>query len=328
MARGTKRRHAPTGLNPRKLLLALAILTIPGAGLFTWHRFADEQTKGDIEIRTLIVVDLLRENKSTPRELVFWLDLFADTMPVVRGKAVRVDPNVAGSDFSAGGAPVSRFPLTVLHNTGYDVGYDESRRNPAWVSYKLTSAPKNTDADKRPSDFETDSRTRSRVPSSVYSNSGYDRGHMAPYNAIDLQYGAAAGRQTFLMSNITPQKHELNAGFWKNLEQRILHRYPRRFGEVRVTCGPVFGPVPVTLGHAVQVPESFYLIVTERDVATGEIRAQAYLVPANDVRGDTDPTDYLTDIRQVETLTGLDFYPKLPRTDQDALETAKAIKAW
>ena len=314
-------------LNPRRLLIALVAVAIPGAGLATWHRFADEKTKGEIEVGTLVVVDVIRENRHAPRELVFWLDLVADAMPVVRGRAIAIDPIASGGGFSEGGAPVADRPLTMLHNLGYDVGYDESLRNPAWVSYKVFE-PK-FEEHKRPGAFETDRRTRAKVRSSAYVDSGYDRGHMAPNNAIDLDYGREAQEQTFLMSNITPQRHALNAGFWKNMEQRILRRYPRRFTEVRVTCGPVFEAGDTrTLREGVRIPVAFYLIVSDRDDTARELRAQAYLVPAENTPADEDPSRYLTDIRTIETRTGLNFFPALPREAQDALETTKAIKAW
>lgn len=326
---GTGRRINPLRLNPKKLLIAFAGVATCGLSLFTWHHFADEKTKGQIEVGTLVVVDVLRENRHTPRELVFWLDHVADAMPVVRGRGVAVTPAELGDDkFTPGGAPQSARRLTLLANIGYVSGYDETRRNPAWTAYKVTEPkfPK----DERPAGFETDRRTQARVRSTAYDHSGYDRGHMAPNNAIDLCFGKEAQKETFLMSNVTPQLHALNAGFWKELEQRILRRYPRRFKEVWVTCGPVFDNAQPAqqLREGVWVPDRFFLVVTDRDEATGELRAQAYLVPQRGIPEDDDPTDYLCDIRTIEQKTGLNFFPKLPVKAQDALEIPKALKAW
>ena len=321
-----RRKIAPARLSSKRLAQAFVIVALPLTSVFIWHRFADEPTQGRIEIGTLAVVDLVRENRRTPHEIVFWLDLVADAMPVVRGRAVAVDRAVAGNDFSECGAPVANRPLTTLHNLGYDVGYDETLRNPVWVSYKVF-APRFPDH-ARPRDFETDRRTLARVESRDYAHSGYDRGHMAPNNAICLDYGTSAQRETFLMSNIAPQRHALNAGLWKTMEQRILRRYPARFTEVRVTCGPVFDGTPRYIGGRVRVPDAFYLIVSDRDDTTGELRAQAYLVPAGQEAAEADPSDYLTEIRSIERRTGLNFFPRLPAASQDRLETAKAIKAW
>ena len=53
--------------------------------------------------------------------------------------------------------------------------------------------------------------------------SGYDRGHMAPNYAIDTVFGERAHKQTFLMSNIVPQRPELNQGPWKEIEQVVAN---------------------------------------------------------------------------------------------------------
>ncbi len=316
-------------LNPKKLLIALVGMVISGLSLFTWHHFADDVTKGKIETGTLLVVDVLRENRHTPSELVFWLDLVADGMPMVRGRGVSVSQADLGDEkFTPGGAPLCERPLTPLRNTGYVVGYDERRKNPAWVSYQVMTPRFETTP--RPASFEPDNRTTARIRSTAYSHSGYDRGHMAPNNAINLCHGPEAQRETFRMSNITPQLHALNDGLWRALEQRVLRRYPRRFKEVWVTCGPVFenSDRPQKIREGVWVPDAFYMIVTDRDEDTGELRAQAYLVPQREISESEDPTNYLTDIRAIEKRTGLNFFPNLPPKSQDTLESTKAIKAW
>ena len=52
-----------------------------------------------------------------------------------------------------------------------------------------------------------------------YSNSGYDRGHMAP--AADMKWSEQAMRESFYMTNICPQHHSNNAGDWKDLEELV-----------------------------------------------------------------------------------------------------------
>ncbi len=78
--------------------------------------------------------------------------------------------------------------LLVLENTGYIVGYDETRKTPAWVAYRMfrvgaVSSPP------RPSRFMVDMRTLSQVRHDDYTNSGFDRGHMAPNYGIATRYG-------------------------------------------------------------------------------------------------------------------------------------------
>jgi len=99
-------------------------------------------------------------------------------------------------------------PVIVLTNAAYLSGYCEARRNPAWVAFSVGSISIGSTA-KRPSKFTTDTRTRSATHDD-YTGSGFDRGHMAPNYAIGTRYGHEAQRETFLMSNISPQAPDLN----------------------------------------------------------------------------------------------------------------------
>ncbi len=67
----------------------------------------------------------------------------------------------------------------MLTTIGYLSGYCEAHRNPAWVGFSISSITVGSTA-KRPSKFLTDTRAASRINHEDYSNSGYDRGHMAP----------------------------------------------------------------------------------------------------------------------------------------------------
>lgn len=57
-----------------------------------------------------------------------------------------------------------------------------------------------------------------RATHDSYSNSGYDRGHMAP--AADFASSITKCRGTFQISNICPQTPSLNRGVWKKTENR------------------------------------------------------------------------------------------------------------
>ena len=127
-------------------------------------------------------------------------------------------------------------PARVLANTGYVVGYSDELGNPLWAAYRVRDAEPRP-APPRPDEFAVDMRTVARIDPDTYSRSGYDRGHLAPNFVIATRYGTQAQRETFLMSNIVPQKHALNAGLWKELEQRIATSYPGRFGGLVLKSG-------------------------------------------------------------------------------------------
>ena len=215
-------------------------------------------------------------------------------------------------------------PLRVLANTGYVVGYSETLGNPLWAAYRVTDIDLK-DSPPRPDSFTADVRTTARIESQVYSNSGYDRGHMAPNYAIATRYGQRAQEETFQMSNISPQRHALNAGSWKQLEQRIATNYAGRFGEVWVLAGPVFGADPKRLRHRVAVPEAFYMIIV--DESDGRVRAEAFLFP-QETPAMAKLDDYLVSADEIERRTGLDFLSELPDETENALEARRVERAW
>lgn len=158
-----------------------------------------------------------------------------------------------------------------------------------------------------------------------YSGSGYDRGHLAPNYAIATRLGRAAQEETFLMSNIIPQKHALNAGLWKDLELRAATNYPARFREVWVMAGPVFGANPRRLRGGVAVPESCWMVLL--DEHEGRVRTQAFLFP-QDAAPDGSLARHLTSIDHIEQATGLDLFPELPDAAEAAIEARIADSVW
>lgn len=209
----------------------------------------------------------------------------------------------------------------VLANRGFTVGYSELRRNPLWVTYQARPLPRRR-AYRRPEGFEVDRRTFARVNSRDYARSGYQRGHLAPSWLIAQLYGREAQRQTFLMSNITPQKPGLNQKLWQRLEEIESDRFARWFGGVWVITGPVFDHRIERLDSGVELPDAFYRIFIDR-LPDGQLEVLALVVPQS-VRGNESLTDYLSTVDEIERLTGLDFLSGLDDGQETALESAPA----
>ena len=238
------------------------------------------------------------------------------------------------SDFSGkdgplyAGTPIAttlKYNVRILENEGYVCGYSEALRSPVWVAYRLFDQVDEKTVGDRPSDFEVDRRTIAKVDSNEFTRSGYDRGHLAPNFGIARCYGREAQLGTFLMSNIIPQKHDMNAGVWRFLEERAAINYPGRFGEVWVVTGPVFPAEPKTIGNGVPIPEAcFKILVDETD---GKVRAQALIVPqvANQK---SSLNRYLVSIDEIEQRTGLDFFTELADSVEDDLEKRVTERPW
>ncbi len=140
---------------------------------------------------------------------------------------VPVAPTPIDSDVVYEGVPINafpEFPITVLDKGHFVVGYAEDFLNPAWVFYRIGRAV-DFRSFPRPG-FRVDNDTEARVSTQDYTDSGFDRGHMAPNFAMGSRFGAAGAKDTFIMSNVVPQFHSLNDGQWGDLEEWIAGRKP------------------------------------------------------------------------------------------------------
>lgn len=213
-----------------------------------------------------------------------------------------------------------------MHNDGFLVGYSELRRNPLWVMYQAAPVSQRRPY-KRPRQFETDERTMARVSSRDYSRSGYQRGHLAPSWLIAQLHGPKAQRQTFLMSNITPQKPGLNQKLWQRLEMVESDYFARWHDTVWVITGPVFDGNIEQLRSGVEVPDAFYRIFLD-EPAPGDVRVLAFIVPQS-VRGNEDLEQFLVTVDDIEEQTGLDFMPALEDEVERRIEAAQGdIQYW
>lgn len=233
------------------------------------------------------------------------------------------------------GLPVAADSINVkvLTNTSYMVGYSETLKNPLWVVYRAgnmrgTYKCQNDDKWERPFRFKTDPRSTAAVSHDDYSSSGYDRGHMAPDALIQCHYGPTEKMETYLMTNISPQRPNLNQGVWENLEQYVRETLSQRdesnknIVEVFITVGPIFDSAnPNRLPSGIAIPDRFYKILTYQIGYFGTVKAVAFIFPQNSTS--TNILDFVTTIDEIESATGLDFNTQLTATKQHNLESVK-----
>jgi endonuclease G len=221
--------------------------------------------------------------------------------------------------------PSAPYPgeLLILESTGFIVGYDDDRNNPAWVSYRIFEMA-TLDSGQRPRRFKEDPRTLSKVTHEAYTRSGFDRGHMAPNYAIATRYGREAQFETFLMSNIVPQSPELNQGPWRKLEE-MISGYAQKYDEVWVVTGPLYDDRPEYIGPEVEVPDGFFKIVV--DETPSGLRVLAFNFP-QDVQRRDNPARFLTTVDAIEELSGLDFFSELPDDVEERVEGVRGARLW
>ena len=214
-----------------------------------------------------------------------------------------------------------------LTNQAFLVGYSDKRGNPLWVSYALQTVPENAPHLKRPSRFTADWRAVNKVTHQDYDKSGYDRGHLAPNYAISSLYGKDAQLETFLMTNISPQKPNLNRKLWQRLEEAEVKYFTQVSPTIWVTAGPVFDESIESLknAHNVEIPDAFYKVYAMS--GNGKTYLLAFLMPQT-VKGNEPLADYVVTVDKVEELTGLDFFHELDDKEETALESTLDTQPW
>lgn len=227
------------------------------------------------------------------------------------------------------GLPLSPKPLTVLTNIGYVAGFSEAQRQPLWVAFRLLKygepgEHKNVGA--RPSGFPADKRLRHPGHANALRNSGWDHGHMAPNYAIAACYGDEAQRETFLMSNVCPQKPALNRGAWRYLEELESNLYANAFEEVWVITGPVLDHNAAPAKNSdISVPRGFYRIQIDED--RGKLRTLSFYFEQS-VGNTKDFKPFLRSIRDIEQMTGINFDEALPDVLETQLEQRVPSELW
>ena len=237
------------------------------------------------------------------------------------------EPAPSGSVFFAGppvriGDPAVS-DVQMIDRGEFVVGWSPSLKHPLWVAYHVP-AEKAYEAGKRPQ-FRADPSAPGSPSASAYKGSGYDRGPMAPNYAIATRFGTEAQKDTFYMSNISPQKPGLNRGPWREIEHRIADLWTARYGEIWVIVGCVPGDPEDRLPSGIDVPKAYWqLIVSKSDDG---VRALALYMPKN-TPFSAFPVHNIVTVDELERRTGLDFLAELPNFFEKPIEAHLPTRLW
>ncbi|MDC5822850.1 DNA/RNA non-specific endonuclease [Vibrio europaeus] len=214
----------------------------------------------------------------------------------------------------------SEQPDQVLCRDGYAVGYNFQTKNADWVAYHITAESVNASF-KRSNSFKEDSELPDYARSTLadYSGSGYDRGHLAPSATMDFSQDSM--KQSFLMSNMSPQLPGFNRVGWRILEEHVRD-LANEYNELYVVTGPIYQGNESTIGNNVIIPSAFYKVVL--DPAFNE--AIAFIVPHRDVSS-SELASFVTTIDAVEQQTGLDFFSLIADNTEESME-AQLWEMW
>ncbi len=214
----------------------------------------------------------------------------------------------------------------------YALSYNRERGIPNWVSWQLNAswlgdAP-------RQNNFRPDPtlpRGWATITPTLYTNSGFDRGHLTA--SEDRGISVTANAATFLMTNIIPQSPDNNRGPWVKLETYGRELATQGKDLYIVAGGAGFGGIGqkgemASLANgAVVVPAVTWKVILVLDKLGVKARSVpktartiAVVMPNEQGIRNQDWQTYRRSVDEVEALTGYDFFTNVPKSVQAVIE--------
>jgi len=209
----------------------------------------------------------------------------------------------------------------------YSMCFDKTKFAALWVAYPLH--PCYRGASPRTDDWAYDPKISSsyQVNTRGYSTYGYTRGHQIP--SADRLATEELNKQTFYMSNMTPQPYDLNSGLWADLENQIRAKY-MCYDTLYVVTGAHWDNTNTKVGQY-PVPTHYYkVLLRTRKGTTGksvfrafpdELKCIGFWISSS-ASGDMN-SSYCKSVAEIEKLTGFEFFPEV-----DVDKTQCVISDW
>ncbi|MEO0339648.1 MAG: DNA/RNA non-specific endonuclease [Bacteroidota bacterium] len=229
------------------------------------------------------------------------------------------------------GAPVCD---EILPGRYFTIGYSWYFRQAKWVLEIINPNARFEWEVERRDNFRADIRIpkRFRAGLKAYKGSGFDRGHLvasANHDELEIQ-----NSETFLLSNMSPQKPNFNRQIWRELEMaiRVLNEKPNIL-ETYVLTAPVFyfdqkietiGDENDRYGIDVPIPHAFVKSVLAED-NKGRLKLWTFEMENKELDGDLE--DYLVVTYDAEQKVGGRFWDKVAGGDIHS-QKKKPRKMW
>jgi len=235
-------------------------------------------------------------------------------------------------DLEASGLPAGAY----LTHSAMMLSYEEAHEQARWVAHIIPPEVIDGTAH-RSNDFREDPlvATGTAVEADYflkklqgdgvtydYDGFGYDRGHLAP--SADFRWSAKALSESYFYSNMSPQRPNFNRVSWAELEGKIrgyIFDHPKT--QLYVVTGPILKdnlPVIERSINKVSIPEQYFKVILDLK----NEQAIGFLMPNHEA--DKPLKEYAVSIDEIEALTGLDFFNKIP--NQDTFEKTFDANWW
>lgn len=278
----------------------------------------------DIRVAELVV---------TASDKVVKISLTQEATAIVGGRST----NSAWVEIPVGGSNADcvtfTHEITIGYKTvrNYSMMYDKKEKVAYWVAYP--HHPSYIGSTGRTDNWQPDPMVALTSQPNYFSGvTGYDRGHQIP--SADRTVSTAANSQTFYFTNMTPQLSVFNGQMWASLEGQV-----RNWMAASDTLYVVTGAVLKTVngnetvnyatdskGTKVAVPNYYYKVLLR--LKTGKYDAIGFWFEHKSYGSGQATSSVSKTVRQIEALTGLDFFAILPKATQDNAELTSTPTAW
>ena len=220
-------------------------------------------------------------------------------------------------------------------NEHFIVQYDYSIKIPRSVSERMERH--NIEAKKMltTQDYNSDPRIPQEMQSNINDfNNSYlpiplaNPKNMILYEASINQKLVDANKkahyESYYFTNIVPMNNQIYNQVWKNLDE-YGRELTRKFLVIDVISGPIFfnGQNKGVLGaNKIPIPTHFFKIFVD----PGRYKSVAYIIP-NENCNNCDYNKYVTNIFEIERLTGIKFFPGLVQDVKNLLITGKSTSS-
>lgn len=213
-------------------------------------------------------------------------------------------------------------PEQIKEYTGFTISFNKENHTPNYVAWELLGEEVAAGVE-RSNNFWQDPDIEGCPAHSDYTRSGYDRGHMCP--AADQKWSIEAMNDCFVMANMCPQDHSLNAGAWNTLENKE-RQWAQRDSALMIIAGPIYEDSDTQrIGNiGVRVPSAFFKAFLAPYVE--KPRAIAFVYPNMSAPGNMQ--GYAMSIDDLEEILGYDLFPSLPDEIEIPVEAKYSFTEW
>lgn len=229
----------------------------------------------------------------------------------------------------------SNVTFEVTHSTSeygitYSLEWDGTKRANRWTCYEFSAATPDNEVG-RNDNFTGDPAIPTQYQTTRSDFSGYSRGHLCA--SSDRQSSKEQNRQTFYYSNMQPQYQSHNGGQWNRLETKV-----QAWGNDRSFCDTLYVVKAATIdnesqilsyqasNHQVPVPKYFYMCLL--GVKNGKYKAIGFWTEHVNQAEKYDYAHYAKSIKEIEQLTGIDFFCNLPDDIEQEVESSYNLSDW